>query len=72
MANTATLTGNTGPGGTVTGLLLGDVSSIKFDFRAGMISVIYGDVDKEFNLSYTGVTTVTFSISGVSTTVTVS
>lgn len=71
-SGTAVLTGNTGPGGTVTALNLGDVSSINFDFRHSMVSVVYGDPDKTFHLAWTGVTAVTFSIAGSVTTVTVS
>lgn len=72
LSGAAVLTGNTGPGGTVTALNLGDVSSINFDFRNTMISVVYGNPDKTFHLSYTGVTAVSFVIAGNLTTVTVS
>lgn len=68
---TAVLTGNTGPGGTVTALTLDDVKDIDFDFEHNMISVTYTN-GKIFKLSWTGVTTVTFSISGGNATVTVS
>jgi len=68
----STLTGNTGPGATVTALRLSDVSNINFNFRGSMIHVTYGQPDKTFDLSWTGITTVTFSISSGVPTVTIS
>ena len=68
MLNVAILTGNTGPGATVTALNLSNVSSIDFDFRGSMIRVVHGTPDKVFDLAWTDVTGVVFSIvSGVAT-----
>lgn len=68
---TAVLTGNTGPGGTVTALTLEDVTSIDFQFKHNMISLTYNE-GKIFKLSWTSIATVTFSISGGNATVTIS
>lgn len=72
MANaTATVTGNTGPGGTVTALVLSNVESIEFDFQHSMINFLYNS-GKTFKLAWTSIATVTFSISGGNATVTIS
>lgn len=72
MANaTATVTGKTGPGGTVTGLVLADVEDIDFDFLKNMIHITHSN-GKIFHLSWSGIATVTFSISGGNATVTIS
>lgn len=71
MASTVTVTAKTGPALQVTTLALQNVKSIQFDLER---SVLYvkgdGPNTKEYDLST--VTTVTFSISGVNYTVTVS
>lgn len=70
MSNTATITGTLGPGEEVTSLALTNVKSVNFDFVARTVRVDHGDKTQYF--SYADVSTVTFSISGTSTTVTVS
>jgi len=68
----AILTGQTGPGATVTALQLNDVHSMNFDFEKLMLKVNYGTPSKTFELSLTGVTTVSDSITSGVHTVTVS
>jgi len=64
----AILTGQTGPGATVTALQLSNVSEMNFDFRHSILKVVHGVPDKTFELSLTGVTGVVDSIaSGVHT-----
>lgn len=72
MSALATVTGHTGPGGSVTALVLNPVHSIEFNFEDNMVYVEYGTPSKRFPMSYQGVGTVTFSISGGVTTITVS
>lgn len=67
--NKAIVTGNTGPGATVTELELKPLESIVFDLDKSMVNINYAG--KTFNLAYTGVATVEFSISGGDTTVTI-
>lgn len=61
MLNTATVTGYTGPGATVTGLVLNNVHSIKFDFDKTMIRIEHGEPSNLFNLQYAPTTTVTLT-----------
>lgn len=74
MANTATVTSTTGPGLTATAVVLNDVSNIFFDFDARVVRITYsnGGPDITATFDYSAVLTVTFSISGTSTTVTIS
>jgi hypothetical protein len=71
LTNVAILTGQTGPGATVTALRLEGVSNIQFDFANSGIFVTYGNQNKIFKLAWTGVTGTTFSISGGVATITV-
>lgn len=70
MSNTATVTATYGPGLTATALVLSNVSAINFDFRAFTVQVFQDDKFETYSL--TGVTTVTFSISGTTYTITIS
>ena len=72
-SGTATVTGQTGPGATVTSLVLNQVRNILFDFENNMVHIYHlNEAGKTFKLSYQGIATVTFSISGSVTTVTIS
>lgn len=72
MSARAVMTGNTGPGATVTALALENVTDFEFDIVDNMIYVTYGAPAQRFAMSYQGVATVTVSISGGVTTFTVS
>lgn len=74
MTRTLTFTGKTGPGDTVTGLVLNRATNMNFDWEGMMLSVQYdnGNGPKTFHGSLTGVTTVTTSFSGSNVSVTVS
>lgn len=70
MANTATVTGKVGPGLTMTAQVFDDVKGIEFDFEHSMIRISHGILLSQ--VAYSGVTTVTFSINGTTTEVTIS
>ena len=68
----ATVTGDTGPGGSVTSLVLSQMTDFEFDLAHNMIYIMYGTPTKRFPLSLEGVGTVTVTISGSSLTLTIS
>lgn len=69
-SGTVTITSTTGPGLTVTSMVLTNVSDIRFDLSKNMIYVVSNGIIKEF--AYNAVATVTFTISGVTATIAVS
>ena len=71
-ADKATVTGKTGPGLTVTSLVLNDVKGINFQFDSKVVSIYYGEPRKTFELDYDSTATVTFSITAGVSTVTIS
>ena len=72
LSGRAVLTGDTGPGGTVTALALENMTDFEFDLRANMLYVMYGSPTKRFPMSLDGVTTITCVISAGVMTLTVS
>lgn len=74
MANQVTVTAKTGPAKTNTALVLGDVTNINFDLVRLVVQITQtphsGAFTKEYDLS--GVTAVTFTISGTSYTIVIS
>lgn len=72
MNNTATITGATGPGATVTALPFENVHSINFDFEANTVELVYGEPYKTFRISYDGAQTVTIVKTGLNTAITIS
>lgn len=67
---TVTITADLGPDRTVTAMVVPDVSELKFNFDKGIIALEHGILRSEF--AYTGITTVSFTISGQTTSVTIS
>jgi hypothetical protein len=74
MPNSVTITGNLGPGNTVTALVFSDVTSVNFDFVARTVAITdkATGTPKTVYFEYANIATVTFSISGANTTVTIS
>jgi hypothetical protein len=58
-----TLTGKTGPASSVSAISLPGITAINFQIARGVVSVTYGN-GQIFDMEYTGLTTVTDSISG--------
>lgn len=71
MANTVTITSTTGPGVTDTALVLTDVVDLRFNFAARTVYVKRESGPGQY-FSFNSITTVTFTISGVSSTITLS
>lgn len=67
--NVAIVTADFGPDRQATAMRIENVKSINFDFEKGMVTIPNGIHVAEF--AYTGVATVTFSISNGVTTVTI-
>jgi hypothetical protein len=67
--NVVVVTGNLGPGRSVTSMRLENVSSLTLDFDRGIIAIETGIRRHEF--AYTGVTGIATSISNGVTTVTI-
>lgn len=73
MASQVTVTAKTGPALQATAMVLGDVQNINFDLARRVVQVfqpVLNTQPKEFDL--TGVTTITFSISGANYTMVIS
>lgn len=57
-----TITGQTGPGKTVTSLAVTDVSNINFDFAGGVVKVVQRNpVPKTIEVEYSNLATVTIT-----------
>lgn len=72
MVNTVTVTGYTGPGATVTGLVLSDVHKIELDFEHTMIAIEHGGPTTTFRLAYSPTTTLTLTKTNAGTAVVIS
>lgn len=73
MPNTATVTGKTSAGSTVTALVLDNVTNIKFDFDHQVVTFSYGlNPPRKFELDYATTVTVTLTIASGVTTATLS
>lgn len=71
MASSVTITATTGPGETVTALVISNVADVNFDLARHELDVVdVNGIIKEFDLGAVG--TVTFSISGHNYTITIS
>lgn len=67
-----TITGLTGPGQALTASVLQDVNGLDFQFDRKVVGVRYGSPERTTYIEYANIATVTFTISGVNTTVVMS
>lgn len=72
LSGRAVVTGDTGPGASVTSLALERVSKYEFDLEHNMVYIFYGSPTKRFPMSLEGVTTITSVISNGINTLTIS
>jgi hypothetical protein len=62
MAHTATLTGNHGPGLTMTAKVFNNITKIEFDLVNNLVDIEYSQPVRNIRMALTGVTTVTDTI----------